>query len=154
MRAHRSHCFSSHMSNRHLWQLKKSKSWGLLLSYQLNSTANPAHSPQNRPNFEFNGLDWQCCLAGSSKRAPKILIFSIAIGSEYSSCVKSIATFAPTFFGYIISVLASVVRLGDFRIEHFFKVFFSSSLSQIPSQKLGNRNGQGGEHSAISSYSA
>ena len=46
MRAPRSHCFSSHMSNRHLWQLKKSKSWGPFWSYQLNSTANPAHLPQ------------------------------------------------------------------------------------------------------------
>ena len=25
--------------------------------------------------FEVNGLDWQCCLAGSVKRAPKIAIF-------------------------------------------------------------------------------
>ena len=30
MRAPRSHSFSSHMSNRHLWKLKKSKSWGPL----------------------------------------------------------------------------------------------------------------------------
>ena len=27
--------------------------------------------------FEMNGLDWQGCLAGSSKTAPRILIFSI-----------------------------------------------------------------------------
>ena len=32
----------------------------------------------------------------------------IAMGAEYSSYVKSIATRAPTFYGYIISVLASV----------------------------------------------
>ena len=31
-----------------------------------------------------NGLYWQCCLAGSSKTAPKILIFSIAMGADYS----------------------------------------------------------------------
>ena len=37
------------------------------------------------------------------------MIFSIAMGAEYLSYVKSIATFAPTFYGYIISVLASVV---------------------------------------------
>ena len=37
-----------------------------------------------------------------------ILIFSIAMGADYSFDVKSIATFALTFFGYIISVLASV----------------------------------------------
>ena len=57
------------------------------------------------------GPNWpnrQCCLAGSSKRAPRILIFSIAMGAEYLSHVKSIATFAPTFYGYTISVLASV----------------------------------------------
>ena len=30
------------------------------------------------------------------------------MGAKYSFYVKSIATFAPTFFGYIISVLASV----------------------------------------------
>ena len=47
MRGPRSHCFSPHMNNRHLRQLKKSKSWGPFWSYQLNSTANPAHLPQN-----------------------------------------------------------------------------------------------------------
>ena len=31
-----------------------------------------------------NGLNWQCCLAGSSKTAPTILIFSIVIGADYS----------------------------------------------------------------------
>ena len=50
-------------------------------------------------------------LAGSSKRAPRILIFSIAMGAEYLSYVKFIATWAPTFFGYIISVLASVAGI-------------------------------------------
>jgi hypothetical protein len=30
----------------HPWQLKKSKSWGLNWSYQLNSTANSAHFAQ------------------------------------------------------------------------------------------------------------
>ena len=37
------------------------------------------------------------------------MIFSIAMGAEYLSYVKYIATFAPTFYGYIISVLASVI---------------------------------------------
>ena len=59
-------------------------------------------------SFEVNGLDWQRCLASSSKSAPRIFIFSIVLGTEYSSYVKSIAPFALTFFGYIISVLASV----------------------------------------------
>ena len=83
--------------------MKKSKSWEPFWSYQLISTANPAQLPQNWPN-------WQFCLAGSSKRAPRVLIFSIAMGAEYLSYVKSMATFAPTFYGYNISVLASVAR--------------------------------------------
>jgi hypothetical protein len=35
------------MKYRHPWQLKKSKSWEPFWSYQLNSTANLAHLPQN-----------------------------------------------------------------------------------------------------------
>ena len=31
-----------------------------------------------------NGLNWRCCLAGSSKMAPRILIFSIAMGAKPS----------------------------------------------------------------------
>ena len=61
------------------------------------------------PSFEVNGLDWQYYLAGSSQTAPRIFIFSIVLGAEYLSYAKSIATFALTFFGDIISVLASVL---------------------------------------------
>ena len=39
-----------------------------------------------------NGLYWQCCLAGSSKPAPRILIFSIAMGADYSIELISIET--------------------------------------------------------------
>ena len=35
------------------------------------------------PPYEVNGLDWQCYLAGSSKTAPRILNFSIAMGAKY-----------------------------------------------------------------------
>ena len=38
--------FFYHMNNRHLWQLKKSKSWGPFWSYQLVNTANAAHLAQ------------------------------------------------------------------------------------------------------------
>ena len=69
----------------HPWQLKKSKSWGPFWSYQLNSTANQANLAQFF-----------------------ILIFSIVLGAEYSFYVKSIAIYAPTFFGYNNSVLAIV----------------------------------------------
>jgi hypothetical protein len=31
-----------------------------------------------------NGLNWQCYLAGNSKKAPRILIFSIAMGAKPS----------------------------------------------------------------------
>ena len=53
-------------------------------------------------------MDWQCCLAGSSITALRILFFSIVLAAEYSSYVKFITTYALTFLGYIISVLASV----------------------------------------------
>ena len=36
------------------------------------------------PDFLVNGPNWQCCLAGSFKTAPRILIFSIVLGAEYS----------------------------------------------------------------------
>ena len=35
------------------------------------------------------------------------------MGAEYSSYVKSITTFAPTFYGYIILALASVINLKN-----------------------------------------
>ena len=37
------------------------------------------------------------------------MIFSIAMDADNSFYVKFIATYAPTFFGYIISVLAMVI---------------------------------------------
>ena len=53
-----------------------------------------------------NWPNWQCCLPGSSKTAPRI---SIAMDAANSFYVISIATYAATFFGYIISVLAIVL---------------------------------------------
>ena len=60
--------------------VKKSKSWGPLV----------------------NGPNWQCCLAGSSETAHRILIFLIVMGAEYSFYVKSIATYAPQKVDIII----------------------------------------------------
>ena len=57
---------------------------------------------------KVNGLDWQCCLDGSSKRAPRIFIFSIALGAEYLSYVKSIETYARAFLPLNISAVGSV----------------------------------------------
>ena len=47
MRGHGSQWFSHKMNDRHPLQLKKIKSWEPFWSNQLNSTANPAHLPQN-----------------------------------------------------------------------------------------------------------
>ena len=33
---------------------------------------------------EVNGLHWQCYLVGSSKTAPRILIFPVALGVNFS----------------------------------------------------------------------
>ena len=60
------------------------------------------------PIFEVNGLDWQCCLAGSSKTAPRIFNFSIAICANYSLELNSIETYAPQFFGLNNSSLCGV----------------------------------------------
>ena len=111
MRGHGSQWISNKINIRHPLQLKKSKSWEPFGSYQLNSTANPAHSPQNWAYFEVNGLNWQCCLAGSSKMAPRIFIFSIVLGAEYLSYVKSTVTHARVFN---ISAVSSVYRAAKF----------------------------------------
>ena len=75
--------------------------------FGVTSTTNPAHLPQYWQNWPNR----QCCLAGSSKTAHRILIFSIAMGTDKLFYVKFIATYAPTFFGYIISVWAIVIQV-------------------------------------------
>ena len=60
------------------------------------------------PIFVVNVLDWQCCLAGSSKTASRILIFSIAMGADYSFELISTETYAPQFIGHNKIFLASV----------------------------------------------
>ena len=57
---------------------------------------------------QVNGMDWQCCLAGSSKMAPMILIFSIAIAADYSFKLNSTETYAPKFFGHNNLFLSNV----------------------------------------------
>ena len=64
------------------------------------------------PLYEVNGLDWQCYLAGSSKTAPRILIFSIAIGADYSFDIKSGFSIAPAFSLHKNFDIASVPRRG------------------------------------------
>ena len=60
------------------------------------------------PIFEVNGLDWQCCLAGSSQRAPRTLSFSIAMGAECLSYLKSIETHARAFSRLISDGISGV----------------------------------------------
>jgi hypothetical protein len=76
------------MNIRHPGQLKKFKSWGPFWSYQ--PTAQPIWPIYQE--IGQNGLNWQCCLAGSSKTAPRILIFSTAMGAKPSFYTKFIAT--------------------------------------------------------------
>ena len=61
------------------------------------------------PIFAVNGLDWKCCLAGSSKTAPMFLIVSIAIGADYSFELIFIETYAPQFIGHKNSFLSGVI---------------------------------------------
>ena len=90
------------MSNRHPLPLKKSKSLVLFWIYQVNSTANSA----TWPIFAVNRLNWQCSLAGSS--APRILIFSMAMGADYLFEGICIETYAPQFIGHNKLFLGSV----------------------------------------------
>ena len=65
----------------------------------------------NQPIYRengLNGLNWQCCLAGRSKTAPTILIFSIAMGADYSFELISIVHWVPQFIGHNNIFLGSV----------------------------------------------
>ena len=84
-------------------QLKKSKSWGTLLSYQLNSTAHPAHLAH------FCGK-W----AGLAELFSWLLqngIFSIAMGADYSFKEIHIEIWVPAFFKHNKSSVATVISL-------------------------------------------
>ena len=54
------------------------------------------------PVFEVNGLDWQCYLAGSFQSDPRILIYSIAIGADYSNEVGNGRSRSPHLLSIII----------------------------------------------------
>ena len=104
MRAHGSQWFSHKMNNRHPLELKKSKFW-----CRLGATSSPALPIWPIwPNFEVIGLNWQCFLAGSSKTAPRIFIFSIVLGAECLSYLKSIETHARAFLTLIILSIGTV----------------------------------------------
>ena len=62
-------------------------------------------------NIGPNWPNWQCCLAGSSKRAPRILIFSIAMDADYSFYVKNIETHGLAFLPLNISAVGRVAKV-------------------------------------------
>ena len=73
-----------------------------------------------------NGLNWQCYLAGSSKMAPRILIFSIAIDVDYLYEVKNSEIQAPAFFKHnsFIATVYRIMHLDSF-IINWLKFSFS-----------------------------
>ena len=126
MRGHGSQWISYKINIRHPLQLKKSKSWEPFMSFQLNSTANQAHLPQNWAKFQVNGLDWQCCSAGSAKTAPRIYISSIVLGAKCLSYLKSIGTHARAFTTLIILSICTVCWFSDLIFHNY-----SESLSML-----------------------
>ena len=95
---------------------------------------------QSSPFTSNLGQNWpnrQCCLAGSSKRAPRIFIYSNVLGAEYLSYVKSIATYAPTFLRYIISVLATVTPHVKVSLVKNMKIliYVHTSKESIPGKR-------------------
>ena len=74
--------------------------------------------------FEVNGLDWQCYLAGSSKTTPRILIFSIAIGADYSYEIKDSEILAPSFLRHNNSFIATLNKSFFYKIAKKRKLKF------------------------------
>ena len=65
--------------------------------------------------------------------APRILIFSIAMGADFSFYVKSIATYAPAFLVYNNSVLARVVWLVHNQEQVLMvHIMYNGTLTAIP----------------------
>ena len=70
------------------------------------------------------GWIWQWYLAGSSKRAHRIFIFSIVLGAENLSYMKLIETHARAFLALIILTIGRVA-------------YFSSTIQSCPSISFG-----------------
>jgi hypothetical protein len=71
-----------------------------------------------------NGPNWQCCLAGPSKTAPRILIFSIALGADYAFYVKTIETHVRAFLALNILAIGRVSREEEERYDTFYVTFY------------------------------
>ena len=74
----------------------------------------------------------QCSLAGSSKTAPRILIFSIAMSADHSFYVKTIETHARAFLPLNISAMGTVytsqqvnasIHTPSSNVNEFFCIF-------------------------------
>ena len=61
LRGHGSQWIPNKINIRHPWQLKKWKPWEPFWSYQLNSTANPAHLPQKLGQMGPQDFDFFNC---------------------------------------------------------------------------------------------
>ena len=90
------------------------------------------------PIFLVDRLNWHCCLAGSSKTAPRILIFSMAMGVDYTFELISIKTCAPqlkwhnkSFLGSVcIYVLASLKTISPLSSQNLLILIFIHSSMQ------------------------
>ena len=74
-----------------------------------------------QPIYLKIGPNWpnqQCCLAGSSKTAPRIFIFSIAMDADYTFYVKSIETHAHAFLPLNISAVGSEASTLTYLTKH------------------------------------
>ena len=92
-----------------------------------------------------NGLNWQCCLAGSSKRAPRILIFSIAMCADYSFDVKNIEIWVPTFFKHNNSSVATMrynLIYKDFGLNSVVSTALQGVWSKLLSLNYGSTKGR------------
>ena len=85
------------------------------------------------PKMHFE-INWP--LAGSSKMAPRILIFSMTMGADYSFELISIETYAPQFIGHNKFFLGSVYiqsrSMGDIcKCRQLFCIVLNSLFPQI-----------------------
>ena len=68
-------------------------------------------------------------ILGTLLKLPGFWFFLISMSADYSFYVKSIAACAPTFFGYIISVLASVIKKSTWWCT--IKLYLTYSLQRL-----------------------
>ena len=108
----------------HPWQLKKIKILGAILELPAKQCCQflpiqPIHLG-NGPN----GLYWQCCLAGSSKTAPRILIFFNCQGCQTFNLKKKgkVGVFLFQFF-IKIQLKKKMLENHFARIHQFCHVF-------------------------------